>query len=172
MIGRLDAPGAKLDPVMPGFPNSMSPSVPPGLRRISSLGTTVTVANWSVTIGRVPGSVASAGAAGACSAGAGACEGALGRRAGVRCTIGLGARTTTSGNTVCARVASLMTGNAANAEPITITFVADLNIVDIKSAGGPLNLADPELVVRCRLHFAAQRLVHKRSQRARPAPQR
>jgi hypothetical protein len=41
--------------------HSMSPSVPPGLRRISSLGTTVTVANWSVTIGRVPGSVASAG---------------------------------------------------------------------------------------------------------------
>jgi hypothetical protein len=35
--------------------------VAPGLRRISSLCTTVTVANWSVTIGRVPGSVASAG---------------------------------------------------------------------------------------------------------------
>src|SRR5919201_132779 len=55
IIGRLDAPGAKLDPVMPGFPNSMSPTVPPVLRRISSLGTTVTVANWSVTIGSVPG---------------------------------------------------------------------------------------------------------------------
>jgi hypothetical protein len=142
MIGRLDAPGAKLDPVIPGFSNSMSPSVPPGLRRISSLGTTVTVANWSVTIGSVPGSVASGGAGGACSAGAGAAgavDGVLGRRAGVRCTIGLGARTTTSGNAVCARVAPLMAASAANAEPITITFLADLNILDM---GSPL---DPDL---------------------------
>ena len=51
MIGRLDAPGAKLEPVMPGLENSRSPSVAPALRWISSLGTTVTVANWSVTIG-------------------------------------------------------------------------------------------------------------------------
>ena len=54
MIGRLDAPGAKLEPVMPGLENSTSPRVEPGLRWISSLGTTVTVANWSVTIGSVP----------------------------------------------------------------------------------------------------------------------
>ena len=33
MIGRLDAPGAKLEPVMPGLENSRSPSVAPGLRR-------------------------------------------------------------------------------------------------------------------------------------------
>ena len=45
MIGRLEAPGAKLEPVMPGFENSKSPSVLAGVRRISSLGTTVTVAN-------------------------------------------------------------------------------------------------------------------------------
>ena len=56
MIGRLDAPGAKLEPVMPGLSNNRSPSVLAALRLISSLGTTVTVANWSVTIGRVPGS--------------------------------------------------------------------------------------------------------------------
>ena len=54
MIGRLAAPGAKLEPVMPGLANSTSPSVEPGLRWISSRGTTVTVANWSVTIGSVP----------------------------------------------------------------------------------------------------------------------
>ena len=31
MIGRLDAPGAKLEPVMPGLENNRSPSVaPPG----------------------------------------------------------------------------------------------------------------------------------------------
>ena len=45
MIGRLEAPGAKLEPVIPGFENSKSPSVAPPERRISSLGTTVTVAN-------------------------------------------------------------------------------------------------------------------------------
>ena len=54
MIGRLDAPGAKLEPVMPGFRNSRSPSVAAPLRRISSFGTTVTVANWSVTMGSTP----------------------------------------------------------------------------------------------------------------------
>ena len=45
MIGRLEAPGAKLEPVMPGFENRRSPSVAPPERRSSSLGTTVTVAN-------------------------------------------------------------------------------------------------------------------------------
>ena len=40
MIGRLDAPGAKLEPVMPGFENSTSPKVESGLRWISSFGTT------------------------------------------------------------------------------------------------------------------------------------
>ena len=45
MTGRLDAPGAKLDPVMPGLENSRSPSVAPPLRRSSSFGTTVVVAN-------------------------------------------------------------------------------------------------------------------------------
>ncbi len=60
MIGRLDAPGAKLEPVMPGFENSRSPSVDAPLRRISSFGTTVTVANWSVTTGNVPCSPPSA----------------------------------------------------------------------------------------------------------------
>ena len=64
MIGRLDAPGAKLDPVMPGFSNRRSPSVEAPLRRNSSFGTTVMVANWSVTIGIVPFSVSVDGAAG------------------------------------------------------------------------------------------------------------
>ena len=68
MIGRLDAPGAKLEPVMPGLENSRSPSVSRRLRRISSFGTTVTVANWSVTIGSVPCSGASDGATGAAGA--------------------------------------------------------------------------------------------------------
>ena len=45
MIGRLEAPGAKLEPVMPGLENRRSPSVAPPERRISSFGTTVTVAN-------------------------------------------------------------------------------------------------------------------------------
>ena len=45
MTGRLDAPGAKLEPVMPGLENRRSPSVAPPVRRISSFGTTVTVAN-------------------------------------------------------------------------------------------------------------------------------
>ena len=60
-IGRLDAPGAKLEPVMPGLENNRSPNVPPALRLISSVGTTVTVANWSVTIGNVPSSGTSGG---------------------------------------------------------------------------------------------------------------
>ena len=55
MIGRLEAPGAKLEPVMPGLENNRSPSVLAGVRRSSSFGTTVTVANWSVTIGSTPG---------------------------------------------------------------------------------------------------------------------
>jgi hypothetical protein len=42
MIGRVEAPGAKLELVMPGLENRRSP--PPCLR-ISSFGTTVTVAN-------------------------------------------------------------------------------------------------------------------------------
>lgn len=54
MIGRLDAPGANDEPVMPGLLFRRSPSVEAALRRISSFGTTVTVANWSVTIGSVP----------------------------------------------------------------------------------------------------------------------
>ena len=62
MIGRLDAPGAKLDPVMPGFSNNRPPSVEAPFRRNSSFGTTVMVANWSVMIGIVPCSVSGAGA--------------------------------------------------------------------------------------------------------------
>jgi len=45
MIGRLEAPGAKPEPVMPGLSNRRSPSVAPPLRRICSSGMTVTVAN-------------------------------------------------------------------------------------------------------------------------------
>src|SRR4051812_46784693 len=94
MIGRLEAPGAKLDPVIPGFENSRSPNVLLTLRRSSSLGTTVTVANWSVTIGSVPGKAASAAgdAAGVGTGAAGALAAGEGR------TIGLGAVTTISGS--------------------------------------------------------------------------
>src|SRR6266481_8392495 len=95
MIGRDDAPGAKLEPVMPGFENNRSPSVLDDVRRNSSFGTTVTVANWSVTIGSTPGCEASvAGGVAACSAGAaGVREGATGAGlAGAR-RIGLGAVT-------------------------------------------------------------------------------
>ena len=53
-MGRLDAPGAKLEPTMPGFDDRTSPSVVPGLRWISSAGMTVIVANWSVTTGNSP----------------------------------------------------------------------------------------------------------------------
>jgi hypothetical protein len=90
MIGRLDAPGAKLDPVTPGFENSTSPNVEPGLRWISSLGTTVTVANWSVMIGNAPCSGISAGAEAGAAAGAAVVDGGAG---GLRRTIGLGAVT-------------------------------------------------------------------------------
>src|SRR6185312_14621516 len=93
MIGRLDAPGAKLDPVMPGFSKRRSPRVEAPLRRNSSLGTTVMVANWSVTIGTVPTSVSMDGAAGWFGAG----------RAGARRTIGLATVTSTCGNAVCAQ---------------------------------------------------------------------
>jgi hypothetical protein len=54
MIGRLDAPGAKLAPVMPGLSKRRSPRVAAPLRRISAPGTTVTVANWSVANRSVP----------------------------------------------------------------------------------------------------------------------
>ncbi len=102
MIGRLDAPGAKLEPVMPGFSKRRSPRVEPPLRRNSSLGTTVMVANWSVTIGTVPTNVSVEGAAdcvGAGCAGAGCGEG----RAGARRTIGLATVTSTWGRAVCAQ---------------------------------------------------------------------
>ena len=45
ITGSSFAPGAKLEPVMPGSENKRSPSVAPPSRRISSFGTTVTVAN-------------------------------------------------------------------------------------------------------------------------------
>src|SRR5262249_26983013 len=90
MIGRLDAPGAKLEPVTPGLLNSTSPNVADGLRFSSSRGTTVTVANWSATTGSVPWrGVSGAGAAGA--------AGAVGLAAGRGRTIGLGARTVMAG---------------------------------------------------------------------------
>ena len=44
-IGRLDAPGAKLEPVMPGLENSTSPNVVPGIALNLLSGSTVTVAN-------------------------------------------------------------------------------------------------------------------------------
>ena len=113
MIGRLDAPGAKLEPVIPGLENRRSPSVAPVLRLISSFGTTVTVANWSVDdgqrswqdVGRGRGRRHRAGAAGA-----GRLGGAGGRR-----TIGLGAVTTISGRAVCALPGSVAANAIANA---------------------------------------------------------
>src|SRR5262249_59471323 len=109
MIGRLEAPGAKLEPVMPGFENRRSPSVAPPERRSSSFGTTVTVANWSVTTGSTP--CCGAGAAGAVAAGcacgerprftslpARAMRAGVRTKAGFRFTIGLGAVTLTSGS--------------------------------------------------------------------------
>ena len=108
MIGRLEAPGAKVEPVMPGLENRRSPSWAVPWRRISSFGTTVTVANWSVTTGSTPCCGAGAtGAGGACGARSrfalgdarttrvGAGERTIGRR-----TIGLGAVTVTSGSCV------------------------------------------------------------------------
>ena len=91
MIGRDAAPGAKLDPVMPGLENSRSPSVLDGVRRSSSFGTTVTVANWSVTIGSAPA-----------SEGSGVTTSSRGAGAGCGRTIGLGAVTVIAGSTVCA----------------------------------------------------------------------
>src|SRR6476620_689857 len=105
LIGRLAAPGAKVEPVMPGLENSRSPSWAVPWRRISSLGTTVTVAHWSVTIGSTPcWGVGAAGAGCArgydCGAGprlrpvAAVATRAGGREAtGFRRTIGLGAVT-------------------------------------------------------------------------------
>src|SRR5215470_2593587 len=108
-IGRLDAPGAKLDPVTPGLLNRRSPSVELPLRLISSLGTTVTVANWSVTTGNVPGAgtcgaAGAVGAAGAGAAGLATCFGCAG--AGRR--IGLGACTTTGGISTCAKTSLML----------------------------------------------------------------
>ncbi|MGY4546328.1 hypothetical protein ACVMDO_001757 [Bradyrhizobium sp. USDA 4513] len=110
MIGRLDAPGAKLDPVMPGFENSRSPSVAAPERRSSSFGITVTVANWSVTTGSTPCCGAGAGGAGAGCAAAVRSRLRLGaarttrvgvRVGAVRCRwIGLGAVTVMSGSCV------------------------------------------------------------------------
>ena len=123
-IGRLDAPGAKLDPVIPGRENRTSPSVPPGERWISSRVTTVTVANWSATIGSHPGG-------GSVEAGGGTVGGAWGgagvatRRAlterrrgrGRGRAIGVGAVTTTSGRTVCALAVPSRASSPAPATP-------------------------------------------------------
>ena len=98
MIGRDDAPGAKLDPVMPGLEKRRSPSVLDGVRRSSSFGTTVTVANWSVTIGNAP----SRGVTVSCETCGAGSPGSSGASAGARRTMGLGAVTRISGRTVCA----------------------------------------------------------------------
>src|SRR3954471_24317862 len=110
MIGRDDAPGAKLEPVMPGLEKRRSPSVLDGVRRSSSFGTTVTVANWSVTIGSTPacgvsGTEDAGGADSSGAAGAGLAAGAE------RLTIGLGAVTRISGSCVCAPTLSLATNS-------------------------------------------------------------
>src|SRR5882724_6446594 len=98
MIGRDEAPGAKLEPVMPGLENNRSPSVLAGVRRSSSFGTTVTVANWSVTIGSAPsGGASTGGGVAAWSTGA-AARGSP--RGGVRRAIGLGAVTVIAGSSV------------------------------------------------------------------------
>jgi len=84
---------------MPGLETRRSPSVLAGVRRNSSFGTTVTVANWSVTIGKAPISgvtVIWSGAAGAGAAGAG---GGFGRGAAGR-RMGLGAVTIIAGSMV------------------------------------------------------------------------
>ena len=115
MIGRLDAPGAKLDPVMPGFSNRRSPRVAAPFLRSSAFGTTVTVANWSVTIGSVPTSAgAGAGCAGPGCAGAGL--------AGAR-RIGLATVTSTCGNAVWAGDSRMSTA------PIDSTAPHDARIV-------------------------------------------
>ena len=124
MIGRLDAPGAKLDPVMPGLLRSRSPSVLAPLRRISAFGTTVTVANWSVTTGRVPGCGVSATGAGAGSVGAAAgVAGAAGAAGagrgfgGVR-LIGLATVTSTCGRAVWPLAAAGKRETAAASVPL------------------------------------------------------
>ena len=119
MIGRLDAPGAKLEPVMPGLVNKRSPSVAPPLRRISSLGTTVTVANWSVTIGSVPGSD-TAGAPGPANP-----DGA----AGARRAIGLGALTTISGSASCANIGDAKSNNDNGAALTSSEWLRDQDII-------------------------------------------
>ena len=108
ITGSSFAPGAKLDPVMPGLEKSRSPSVLDGVRRSSSFGTTVTVANWSVTIGSAPMSGASGVTT---SSGAVGAAGGAGRGR----TIGLGAVTVIAGSTVCAAAGSAeqMTTRAA-----------------------------------------------------------
>src|SRR5947207_6810280 len=137
-IGRLDAPGANDEPVMPGFWDRTSPSVPLGrLLRSSSIGTTVTVANWSVTIGSVPGCGAvttgsgggggAAGARGAAGRAVRGGAGGAGRAAGRRRWIGLGVVTTigcsilTSGD-CCARVTPLNPANDTSAELLRRTM--------------------------------------------------
>ena len=104
MTGRL-APGANVVLVMPGFANMMSPRFCPVLRWISPAGITVTVANWSVTIGSVPCSWAGSVTVGVgVGVGVGAAVRVVagpvlaGRGAGR--TIGLGAVTLTSGRSV------------------------------------------------------------------------
>ncbi len=69
MTGRL-APGAKVELVMPGFENMTSARFSAVLRWISPLGTTVTVANWSVTIGSVPSRIGAGGVGVGAAAGA------------------------------------------------------------------------------------------------------
>ena len=114
MIGRLEAPGAKLEPVMPGFENRRSPSVAPPERRISSFGTTVTVANWSATTGSTPcwgGGATACGSAAGCRFWLGMARatraGARDGTTGLRRTIGLGAVTVISGSGVAAAGAPL-----------------------------------------------------------------
>src|SRR5712691_5490621 len=123
MIGRLEAPGAKLEPVMPGFENRRSPSVAPPDRRSSSFGTTVTVANWSVTTGSTPCCGDGAGGAG-CACGAGprlaparATRVGVRTKAGFRFTIGLGAVTLTSGSAVGASSARAAADIASQLAP-------------------------------------------------------
>src|SRR5215468_5793231 len=129
MIGRLEAPGAKLEPVMPGLENKRSPSVAPPERRSSSLGTTVTVANWSVTTGSTPccGDGAEGADGAGCARGAGPRLVVVPPRAtrtggrsgaGFRLTIGLGAVTLTSGSVAGAFSASAHALRASQLEPV------------------------------------------------------
>ena len=91
---------------MPGLANRTSPSVPPGNRSSSSRVTTVTVANWSATIGSQPGGSAAAAGGGGGSGDAGCCGAGRGRAfvAGraFGLAIGLGAVTWISGSATCA----------------------------------------------------------------------